>query len=282
VRQVANTPLSAAQERALKPGDAFQECANCPVMKVLPAGSFTMGSPASEPGRRIYESPQHQVMIEQPFAIGKFDVTRDQFSAFVNDAGYDAGSSCYVLSGNDWILRNGQSWSDPGFAQTGSDPVACIEWRVAQAYVDWLHKTTGKAYRLLSESEWEYAARAGTTTVYYWGNSVGINNADCTGCGSEWGGRTAPAGSFPANPFGLYDMTGNVFQWVADCWNTSYRDAPADGSPWTSGDCTLRVVRGGSWLSPPRYFRSAYRNGVPSGNRAYDLGFRVARTLLAR
>jgi formylglycine-generating enzyme required for sulfatase activity len=274
--------LSPRQELALKSKDTFQECSQCPQMLVVPAGSFTMGSPASEPERDDYEGPQHQVTIARAFSVGKFDVTRDEFAAFVHETGYDAGSKCRVYSGTAWTEKDGLSWRALGFAQTGSDPVACVDRSGAQAYVNWLQKKTGKGYRLLSESEWEYAARAGTTTAYYWGDALGINNADCNVCGSQWDAKTtAPVGSFAPNPLGLFDMAGNVDQWVADCWSKSYDGAPADGSASTSGDCGLRPIRGGSWFSSPGYLRSAWRLGINTDYRSNNIGFRVARTLAA-
>ena len=139
---------------------------------------------------------------------------------------------------------------------------------------------TGRPYRLLTEAEWEYAARAGTTTAYYWGDEIGKANANCNGCGSQWDNReTSPVGSFKPNAFGLYDMSGNVLQWVEDCYHDNYDDAPTDGSAWTSGDCSRRVVRGGSWYSDPQYLRSADRFGYATDFRSGDLGFRLARTL---
>ena len=153
----------------------------------------------------------------------------------------------------------------------------------AQAYVKWLSRITGKPYRLLSEAEYEYAARAGTQTTYPWGDEIKLNGqamANCNGCGSQWDSKqTAPVGSFPANAFGLYDMVGNVWEWTEDCWNTTTGGAPADGSPWTSGDCGLRVVRGGSWYNDPGDLRSADRDGIPTDYGLDILGFRVARTL---
>ena len=158
-----------------------------------------------------------------------------------------------------------------------------MSWDDAQTYVNWLSRITGKAYRLLSESEYQYAARAGTRTAYPWGDDVKLNGkpmANCASCGSQWDNKqTAPVGSFPANQFGLYDMFGNVWEWTQDCWNESYRGASADGSPWTSGDCSRRVVRSGSWSSDPEVLRSAHRLRIISVNRGDFLGFRVARTL---
>ena len=159
-------------------------------------------------------------------------------------------------------------------------PVVNVNWNGAKAYVRWLSDKTGKQYRLLSEAEWEYAARGGTTTRYSWGDDIDRNRANCEGCGSRWDDKqTAPVGSFAANPFGLYDVHGNVWEWVEDCGNRSYAGAPSDGRAWTRGDCRRRVLRGGSWVDIPRYLRSAFRFGGRSGNRSSNWGFRVARTL---
>ncbi len=262
-QQAANAPLSAAQEAALKAGDTFQECTNCPVMMVVPAGSFTMGSPASDPDSRSNEGPQHKVTIAGQFAIAQFELTFDEWDACVADGG------C-----------NGYKPADEGWGR-GSRPVINVSWNDATAYVAWLAKKTGKPYRLLSESEYEYATRAGTTTAYPWGDAIGSNNANCNGCGSQWGGKqTAPVGSFAANGFGLYDMVGNVWEWTQDCYHDSYNGAPSDGSAWTNGDCSLPVLRGGSWDYLPRLLRSARRYGSLPVDRYDDFGFRVGRTLL--
>ena len=155
-----------------------------------------------------------------------------------------------------------------------------VSWEDVQAYLRWLSRKSGAEYRLLSEAEWEYTARAGTTTKYYWGDRVGSGNANCYSCGSQWDGeQTAPVGSFRANEFGLYDVAGNVWEWVEDCWNDSYSGAPNDGSAWTTGKCSVRVFRGGSWLNDPRHVRTADRYGLGSDFRYHKFGFRVARTL---
>ena len=154
-----------------------------------------------------------------------------------------------------------------------------VSWEDAQAYVAWLAKKTGKPHRLLSEAEWEYAARAGTTTRYPWGDEPGTNRANFRDSGSQWSEQTAPVGSFDPNKFGLYDMIGNVWEWVQDCWNESYKGAPADGRAWESGNCGLRVVRGGSWFNLPENARAAYRNRFAPGYRNSNSGFRVTRTL---
>jgi formylglycine-generating enzyme required for sulfatase activity len=155
-----------------------------------------------------------------------------------------------------------------------------VTWHDAQQYVAWLSKMTGKAYRLLTEAEWEYAARAGTTTAYFWGNDIGKGNANCAGCGSQWDSQqTAPTGSFSPNSFGLHDMHGNVWEWVEDCYQRTYNGAPTAGSAWISDDCINRVVRGGSWIDRPPDLRSAYRGGYSPVTRDDSIGFRVGRTL---
>jgi formylglycine-generating enzyme required for sulfatase activity len=257
--------LAAAAERALKPNDTFQECAkNCPEMIVVPAGNFIMGSPNDEPGRRDdREGPQHAVTIAAPFAVSKFDVTFDDWDACVSVGG------CHPAPA-------------PGFVR-GTNPVIDVSWEDAQEYVAWLSRMTDRPYRLLSEAEWEYAARAGTTTRYFWGNDIGTNNADCNGCGSPYDNQhSAPVLSFTPNAFGLYDMAGNVWQWVVDCYHPTYAGAPTDGSPWTGASCSGRLVRGGSWADTPPYLRAASRSADPPDARIDNIGFRVARTLAAQ
>jgi len=261
----AVTPLSPEQERALKPKQTFKECTNCPEMIVVPAGDFTMGSPASELARHASEGPQHRVTIAEQFAVGQFELTFDEWDACV------ANDGC-----------NFYSAADAGWGR-GRRPVIFVSWDAANTYVSWLAKKTGKPYRLLSESEYEYAARAGTTTEYPWGDDIGKNNANCIGCGSQWDKKeTAPVGSFAPNKFGLYDMVGNVLEWTQDCVHTNYDGAPTDGSAWTEGgDCTKRVLRGGAWLFTPDLLRSADRHWGPRDSRSNFLGFRVGRALLA-
>ncbi len=260
----------------------FRSCPNCPEMVVIPAGSFVMGSPANEAGRFDTEGPQHRVSLRW-FALGRYDVTVAQYAAFVQATGHETGAC-------DW--PQGVAWNSPGFIP--SDPVVCVNWNDAQAYVAWLNKqvasrSPGSAghdgpYRLPSEAEWEYAARAGTSTSRWWGDAIGRDNADCNGCGSHWDNlRLSPVGSFSPNPFGLYDMLGDVWQWTADCWNESYLGAPTDGSARTTGDCSRHVLRGGSWSNLPKIIRSAMRIGDNTTHRAFDYatyaGFRVAMTL---
>ena len=282
-------PLSPMQEKALKAKDTFKECANCPEMMVVPAGSFTRGSPTSEPGHSADEGPQHTVTIARQFAVGRFEVTFDEWDACAADGG------CYntetrTSSGEafldspysivpEWAL-GGYKPSDEGWGR-GRRPVINVSWDDAKAYVAWLSKKTGKSYRLLSGAEYEYATRAGTQTAYPWGNAVGTNNANCHACGSQWDARqTALVGSFAANGFGLYDMVGNVEEWMEDCYHDSYSGAPADGSAWIEGaDCSSRIVRAGSWFFAPAFLRSAKRYWFTTDYRLNYLGFRVARTL---
>jgi formylglycine-generating enzyme required for sulfatase activity len=265
--------LTAEAERALKPGARFRECdAGCPEMVVVPAGEFVMGSPdgkdgttKAEEGRYDYEGPQHRVAFAHSFAVAENDVTFDEWDACVSVGGCPRTAVDY------------------GFGR-GSRPVVGVSFDDARQYAAWLSSMTGATYRLPSEAEWEYAARAGTTTAYFWGEEIGEGRANCNGCGSQWDNQqTSPAGSFKPNAFGLYDMAGNVWQWVEDCDHQNYQDsggaiAPSDGSAWTTGDCSRRVVRGGSWGFIPRDLRSAGRNWTAPGNRNNNLGFRVART----
>lgn len=253
--------LTATEDHALKPGQSFKECTDCPEMVVVPAGSFTMGSPDGQ-GEQT-EHPEHVVTIAQPFAVSKYELTFAEWDV------------CWAQGGCD--VRG----MDSGFGR-GRQPVINVSWEEAKQYAAWLSKITGKNYRLLTEAEYEYVARARATTFYPWGNIIGNNNANCMGCGSQWDGKqTAPVGSFPPNRFGLHDMVGNVWEWTEDCWHGSYEGAPADGSAWTSDACAFAVARGGSWLDNQIYLRSAARIMYVANLRSYDLGFRVTRKLLA-
>jgi formylglycine-generating enzyme required for sulfatase activity len=200
------------------------------------------------------------VTIAKPFAVSKTEVTFAEWDACA------AAGACVQASDSTW--------------GRGNMPVINVNWDDVKNYIAWLKRMTGKEYRLLSEAEWEYAARAGTTTAYSWGDEIGKGNADCDGCGGQWDKKLAPVGSFKPNAFGLYDMHGNVFEWVEDPWHNSYEDAPVDGSPWLQGgDASSRVVRGGPWNGGPQILRSANRVRNTSDNRGGNLGFRVARTL---
>jgi formylglycine-generating enzyme required for sulfatase activity len=294
-------PLSSSREQALHPRDSFKECDGCPEMVVLPAGAFTMGSPENEQGRFSDESPRHVVTFARPFAVGKFEITVDQFSAFVKETAYDAGSKCLTLEEGKSAVRDGRSWRNPGYPQTSSHPAACVNWHDAKAYLGWLTKKAGKQYRLLTEAEWEYAARATTTpgsaSRYTFGDDDSAmcrygNVADKTARQTIPGASTwtiypcsdgyayaAPVGTFAANAFGLYDVHGNVREWTEDCYNIGYNGAPTDGSPWLAGDCDHRVVRGSMWGSSPANVRLALRLKDPNDTRSQDIGFRIARTM---
>lgn len=268
--------------------ETFSDCSVCPVMVKVPAGKFLMGtaSPTSDSKTDEFdggdERPQHTVTFQTSFALGQYPVTRGEFAAFVRETGNDPGGCFLPRSGGDVprvVLSQGLSWKNPGFPQTDRDPVVCISFNDATQYVQWLSKKSGKAYRLPSEAEWEYAARAGTTTAYWWGQSVGSRQANCRECNSGAGSQTQPVGSYPPNPFGLYDTSGNAAEWVEDCWNDNYRGAPKDGSAWTTGQCRLRVLRGGAYDSAAKYVRSAARFRYDSDVRYSANGFRVFREM---
>ena len=247
----------------------FRDCPECPEMVVLPGGSYMMGSPGDEAGRGGDEGPRHRVTIPRPIAVGKYEVTFAEWDVCV------AAGGC-----------GGYRPGDRGWGR-GRRPVVNVSWEDVKSYVEWVSGKTGKRYRLLSESEWEYAARAGTTGPFHFGSTISTDQGNYDGnytYGSGRGGvyreKTASAGSFPANGFGLHDVHGNVWEWVEDCWHGDYSGASADGSAWTTGgNCGERVLRGGSWYFIPGLLRSAYRNRFTAGFRNDDLGFRIARTL---
>ena len=243
-------------------GLPFRDCPHCPEMVVVPSGDFMMGSPRSDGDWQDDEEPQHRVTIGSTFAVGVYEVTFAEWDACVSRGG------C-----------GGYRPYDEGWGRSRR-PVVNVSWNDAQSYVAWLSRETGESYRLLSESEWEYVARAGTKTRYWWGDDIGRNRASCESCGSGWDEEsTAPKGSFAANGFGLHDVHGNVWEWVQDCRNESYDGAPDDGSSWDNGDCSERVLRGGSWDDHPVDLRAAARYADVTGNRDDYAGFRVARTL---
>ena len=297
----------AAQKRA-KPGETFTDCADCPQMVVIPAGKFMMGAPLKEVGRYDEEGPVHQVNINE-FAAGKFDVTLREWSVFVTETRRKTSKGCAVFGKAGMFNDSSASWTNPGFPQEDSHPVVCITWYDVRDYLVWLSQKTGANYRLLTESEWEYAARGGTTTPYPWGSTASHEHANygadvcCSGLalGRDKWIFTSPVGSFSPNAFGLYDMHGNVMQFVQDCFVNSYSDTPNNGSAYMlevnlkmSGDlssmndtnsCSYRLLRGGDWGNPPGMIRSASRNwAAPAGATLKDykscgMGFRVAKTL---
>jgi formylglycine-generating enzyme required for sulfatase activity len=232
-----------------------------PEMVLIPVGRFMMVSPASERERWHDEGPVHRVTISQPFWLGRYPVTRAEYAEFVNEAGHE-----------------GDDWKQAGFLQDDRHPVVNVSHTDAEAYVTWLSAKTGQTYRLPSEAEWEYAARAGTTTARYWGEAAGRPN-QCARFSGEFrdAGGTARVGSYYPNPFGLYDMLGNVWEWCADAWHGDYQGAPTDGSAWATNNSVRRVIRGGAWDNTERFVRAGYRFGFDPANRDDNLGFRLAR-----
>ena len=259
---VAPFILSEDAEQKLKHSETFSECRRddlCPEMVVIPPGNFLMGTDSEHAGG--YSVPQHEVSIQKSFAVSKYEITFDQWDTCVSQKGCD-------------------EISDDGIGR-GNQPALNVTWHDARRYVDWLSKITGKEYRLLSEAEWEYAARAGTNSAYHWGEQIGTNNANCRGCGSKWDDKkTAPVGSFAPNKFGLHDMHGNVLEWCADKWHMTYFDKLTfDGEAWVSGNSTLRVLRGGAWRNEPPLLNVVARVGYPTDVRSELVGLRVARSI---
>ena len=260
--------LAAEFVPARSPGDVFRDCKSCPQMVVVPAGDYMMGSASSEEYRSDNESPRHRVTISEPFAVGKYEVTFSQWDACVAEGGCSHRPS-------------DESWG------RSERPVINVSWNDTKEYVKWLSGKTGNQYRLLSESEWEYVARAGTTGPFHYGRTISTDQANYDGDFVYGSGRkgvdrqkTVSVGSFPSNGYGLHDVHGNVWEWVEDCWHESYAGAPKDGRAWTTGgSCGHRVLRGGSWNYLPRSLRAANRSGNRTGLRINWFGFRVARTL---
>jgi formylglycine-generating enzyme required for sulfatase activity len=289
---------------------SFADCRGCPQMVAIPAGSFEMGSPASETNRDALEGPQHRVDV-RPFAASKYDITRGEFAAFV------AATQRYIPGGCQWS-GGPPGWSNPAvswrklaFVQDDRHPVVCVTWHDARDYAVWLSKKTGKRYRLLTEAEWEFADRAHSSSAFPWGPEATRDKANfgalkcCSGFaeGKDRWVNTSPVGSFPSNAFGLYDMNGNVLQYLQDCFSASYDGVPKDGSSnekdvelKLSGDladmtgtrsCAYRMIRGGDWGDPPAWIRAAARNFAPAPQpgvtlenyRSSGVGFRVARSM---
>ena len=277
------------------PGTKFRDCEECPVMVVISGGSFQMGSLEGEEGRP--EGPIHEVTINYDFAVGKFEVTNGQFAKFADETGYQQAGNCIVWT-DKWEALPDTSWRNPGYGRPPGDdePVGCISWHDANAYIAWLSKKTGKPYRLLSESEWEYVARAGSSTRFPWGDSADgicerVNLFDESGrrasdlvyvpaeCDDGFP-FTAPVGSFEPNGFGLYDVTGNVWEWTRDCYAVPYPSGLNDGGSYeVEGKCERRSIRGGSWITTPSRQRPAFRGRDPEDVIFVPFGFRLARDL---
>ena len=262
-------PLTPECEATLKPKDSFKECNDCPEMVVVPKGTFMMGTPATEIDRSKGEDPVHRVTIAQPFAVGRFSISFDEWDACLTDGG---------------CRGNKLDDHDKG---RGRLPTQSTRFSDAQAYLAWLSKKVGRTYRLPSESEREYFTRAGTTTPFWFGKTIGPQNANyyasipyANGPRGEDSKGPKPVDSYAPNPFGLYQVHGNVYEWTLDCWNKRYtEDTPTDGQPWLEGDCTQHVVRGGRWDSQASTLRSGYRDSILGEGAGGSYGFRVVRTL---
>jgi len=294
-RDIAPTPASPLPSGTTEhhPGEVFRDCEECPEMVVVPAGSFMMGSPRGDrgrifgvtDGRRIREGPQHSVTIPQAIAVGRYEVTIGEFAHFIADVGRRDIGGCEAA---------GQA---QGSTHLARHPRTCVNWYDVQFYARWLSRKTGHTYRALTEAEWEYAARGGTQTRYPWGDDASRDHMNygadrcCEGAieGADRWVETSPVGSFPPNGFGLYDMTGNVWEWTRDCYHSDYMDAPTDGSAWMAGNCADHMRRGGSWRSNPHKYiwdaytretaRPAARSFIPIGSWFSETGFRLAREL---
>jgi formylglycine-generating enzyme required for sulfatase activity len=295
-----------------KAGEVFKDCRDCPDMVVIPAGSGIIGAELSErehegvlnsAGR---ESPRHAVTIRRPFALGRTEVTRGLYGRFAADTARSGPPECGAPGnaespGSAASLPVTKSWRNPGFVQTDAEPAVCVSWDDAKAFVVWLSQKTGKNYRLPSEAEWEYAARGGTTSARFWGDSakdickkanlLTAATLQAMGPANTPGGAkdelicnndrkfTMPAASFEPNPFGLYDVIGNVWELVEDCFHASYLGAPTDGSAWAEPNCQQRVQRGAAFDNLAWFGRAATRATVAFDHRGIDTGFRVARDL---
>jgi formylglycine-generating enzyme required for sulfatase activity len=299
---------TAQPAKGFRAGQVFKDCADCPEVVVIPPGTSLMGSTPEEDVKEmvpakfsVSEKPPHAINILKPFALGKSEVTRAQFATYLKESGATVSAGdcmAWDKQTQKWGRSPDNTWQNPGFAQTENDPVVCVSWNDAKGYADWLSKKTGKNYRLATEAEWEYAARAGTTTVRDWGDDRDIsctkgNMYDMEAAklmGTKPGPNenflcndpylfTAPIASFPPNKFGVYDMLGNAWEWTADCWHENYQGAPTDGSAWTTGDCSKRVGRSGSWGAEPWALRIAHRRGNDATFKFSSLGFRIARDL---
>jgi formylglycine-generating enzyme len=323
---LAAPPASAQTPTETKPAfkllEPFRDCPTCPVMIPIGAGDFQMGPAQGEddrekvpPSFRSTTQPAHLVRIQAPFAIGKYEVTRTEFAEFIADTDHKPTESCLIFVPDREVPafstqrvdrsatfseRAGFSWRNPGFRQSNDDPVVCVSWQDAKAYVAWLSRKTRQRYDLPSEAEWEYAARGTTVGARYWGEGVQdictfANGGDLSlvrtpgvlfekstpfmPCDDK-SSFTAPVGKLKPNAYGLHDMIGNAAEWVEDCWNDSYIKAPDDGGPWTLGQCNRRVVRGGSWFNVhSRFLRAASRVSHAVDTRVSATGFRVARRL---
>ena len=307
------SPIAGAQQPADRaspgtPVKALRDCADCPEMVIVPAGSFEMGSSADERVREGVpsrfadrETLVHRVTIAKPFAMSRNEITRGLYARFVAETKRPDPPACGVFNPDtdSWKERPGYSWRNTGFEQTDDHPVACTSFGDARDFAAWLAKKTGKPYRLATEAEWEYAARGGTTTARYWGDSAepGCELANIMSAATvarlgnpkSWANKlvctsphafTVPVGSYPPNPFGLHDMIGNVYEWIADCYHPTYAGAPVDGSAWNEPRCAQHMLRGGAFHSAPWLARVAARGGpVETEYHPVASGIRVVRDM---
>ncbi|MEO7386040.1 MAG: formylglycine-generating enzyme family protein [Gammaproteobacteria bacterium] len=293
---VALAALSACSRGGLETGAAFRDCPECPDLVVIPPGTFRMGADGGEEGRP--EGPVRDITLRAAFAAGVTEVTQEQFAAFVVATRREMPGGCRIWDGSGWQTPADADWTNPGYGRVpfADEPVTCVSWLDARDYVAWLARSTGQSYRLLSEAEWEYVARAGTTGAYPWpggdDNPCRAGNVfDTAGkrqnafdwepfaCDDGYG-QVAPVGSFASNAFGLKDMLGNLWEWTSDCYVAPYPPGPADGSPvTTAGDCAFRTVRGGSWITRPSRQTVTFRGRDPEDALYSFFGIRVARDL---
>lgn len=288
---------------------SFRDCADCPEMVWVPAGSFAMGASSAVEERHGMPpkmgggaQPVHQVTFAQRFAIGKYPVTRAQFRAFVQATGYQTGNACATFQRIDghtvYEIARGYSWRDPGIPQMDDHPVICVNWDDAMAYAAWLSQKTGQVYSLPNEAQYEYAARGGTSTDFFWGNErdeqacryanePDLDHAATVGIPAipryvfpchDGHAYTSPVGSFLPNAYGLYDMLGNIWEWTEDCWNPNYQGAPTDGSAWMTGDCDAHSSRGGSYSNTAFSAYLGIRSPRDGDFRGHSFGFRIARS----
>lgn len=291
---------------------AMRDCPDCPEIIVIPTGEFIMGSDIEEPHRyklpeywAIREQPKHKVSVSRQFALGEYEITRAQFKIFAKESGYSPTLGCWHFVGTEWLFDETRSWKDAKIGETDEYPVTCVNWHDANAYLAWLSYKTTKSYRLASEAEWEYVARAGTQTAFWFGddpknichyvNLGDLDTQDSFGWDktkikydamTDWKGQPcrdgystlAPVRSTSANPWGVYGLLGNANEWVADCWNDDYQNAPAtQEARLTAGDCGIRAMRGQGWTAIAAGTRSAFRLKMNATDRRFTFGFRVAR-----
>ena len=292
----ASLPAAKANNlRRLAAGTVFRDCADCPEMVVIPRGRVKVAASENGGGNGA-AAPQRVLTLPGAIGMGKYEVTRAQYARFVEEAGYATKGSCFVWSGLRYEHDVSKSWREPGFAQTDEDPVVCVNWNDARAYTRWLSAKSGQAYRLPTEAEWEYAARAGSTALRPWGDDARetcryANVADLSTMRGVPGttswlfhdcddkhAYTAPVGSYQANAYGLYDMLGNAWEWTEDCQDDANAGAQSDDPQCPKGACCRRVLRGGAWVDSPTFVRYDFRFFIGSADRDFYAGFRVVRS----